>query len=195
MQKSTCLKVADAPTLRVVGMGGEPAAGKTTIINLLRQRFPACCRPFKFGKVRGLADPDRAVIFIGVYDGSTWEGSDKLSMAVQPDFELMLRSLARKACTVYFEGDRLFNPSLFERFPFIRGLVIRADSSVLGDRHRARKDNQPEQFLKAKRTKVERMVQRFGLPVLPNNSPAEQVAIVDWLFGQAADVRAGQTKI
>lgn len=189
------MKDADAQQFTVVGMGGEPAVGKTTIINLLRAKFPEAKRPFKFGKVRGLTDSAMGVIFVGVYDGSTWEGSDKLSMAVQPDFESMLRTLSGKCCTVYFEGDRLFNPSLFERFPFIEGLVVCAESSVVGSRHRARNDNQPEQFIKAKRTKIARIVERFGLPVLPNNSPEEQATIVDWLFSKSAAARSGQTKI
>jgi hypothetical protein len=178
--------------LRVIGLGGEPAVGKTTIFNILRRRFPDATKPFQFGKVRGLTNADMSVIFVGVYDGSTWEGCDKLSMAVQPEFEQMLTRLADKNCTLYFEGDRLFNPSLLERFPGIKGVVICAEQDSLDARHRKRGDNQPAQFLKAKRTKLARIVERFKVPVMPNNTPAEQAAIVEWLYNAGQPPPSGK---
>ena len=175
----------DAPelTFRIVGMGGEPAVGKTSIFKRLREHFAGVSREFKFGLVRGLADEGMTTIIAGVYDGSTWEGCDKLSMAVQPDFEKMLVKLRDKACTVYFEGDRLFNPSLCTRFP-VRGVVIKANEATLAVRHASRNDNQPESFLKAKRTKLSRIVEQFKFPTMGNDTQTEQDAVLTWLLAQ-----------
>lgn len=175
----------DAPelNLRIVGMGGEPAIGKTTIFKRLREHFAGVTREFKFGLVRGLADERMSTIIAGVYDGSTWEGCDKLSMAVQPDFEKMLTKLKDMACTVYFEGDRLFNPSLCTRFP-VRGVVLKASEETLAARHASRHDDQPEQFLKAKRTKLSRIVEQFRFPTMGNDTRIEQDAVLAWLLAQ-----------
>lgn len=171
-------------TPTIVALGGEPASGKTTIFKLLRARFERVIYPFQYGLVRGMSDRDMKVLFIGVYDNSTWEGCDKLSMSVQPDFEKMVKSLTGKDCVIYIEGDRLFNPSLFRRFQ-IQSVVIQASPGTLSHRHKLRADNQGESFLKAKRTKLRRMVDEFKIRTMPNETPEDQKLIVDWLHSKA----------
>lgn len=174
----------ESTKLRIVALGGEPAVGKTTIFKLLRERFTRPLMPFQYGLVRGLSDRDMKVLFIGVYDGSTWEGCDRLSMAVQPDFEKMLTVLKDKRCTIYVEGDRLFNPSLFSRWN-IEGLIIVASESVVSKRHEKREDSQSKTFIKAKRTKLRRMAEQFKIQTMTNEDDEQQKQIVDYLFAKS----------
>jgi len=139
---------------KVIGLGGEPATGKTTIIKKLREFFNLT--PFSYGQVKGVYDKEKKVYFIGVFDGSTFEGTDKLSMAVQPFFIKFLNWC--EGGIVIFEGDRLFNQSLFDRdFNFVK-IIIKADEEILESRHKERGDTQSNKFLKSKKTKIENII-------------------------------------
>lgn len=142
---------------RVLAIGGEPGTGKTTLIKKLKDDYTTI--PFKYGLVRGEYDKEKKVYFIGVYDGSTFEGSDKLSMAVNKDFVKFLNYLNEGI--VVFEGDRLFNPSLFRLdFPFVI-YALTASTEELNRRYNRRGSNQSETFLKSRKTKIKNILFEF----------------------------------
>ena len=142
---------------RIIAIGGVPAVGKTTLIKKIKENYTT--KPFKYGLVRGEYDKVKGVYFIGVYDGSTFEGSDKLSMAVNKDFIKFL--LWNPNGVVVFEGDRLFNGSLFDLDFHFDIYVLTASKETLNDRHTSRGDNQSETFLKGKETKIKNILNRF----------------------------------
>ena len=115
MKKSIGSK--NEPSLLVIALGGEPATGKTTVFNALRTKL-GDMKVFSYGLVRGMFD-GKGNYVLGVFDGSVHEGTDKLSMAVQPHVVKFLNHLHSKSsrAVVYFEGDRLFNGSLFRSIP------------------------------------------------------------------------------
>lgn len=152
------------PKARVIAIGGEPACGKTTLMRMLKSKYDTS--PFKYGKVKGEYDVLNNVFFIGVFDGSTFEGTDKLSMAVQPDFEDFLENYATGV--VVFEGDRLFTPSLFEKF-LCEIFILTTENDLLDVRHKRRKDNQSETFLKGRKTKITNIMASHACCLLPNN--------------------------
>jgi len=89
--------------MKCVAIGGVPATGKTTlmtnIINLLQPT-----KQFKFGLLRGYIKEN--VSILGVYKiGDVFGGTDKLSMAVQKDYETYIDKVIMDCI---FEGDRLF---------------------------------------------------------------------------------------
>ena len=88
-------------------------------------------------------------------DGEDFPGTDRLDMAVQP---VALSFLTQIKSNVIFEGDRLFNFSFLEALDemgvSLKIIEVVAADAVLKARHKKRKDNQPEQFIKAKRTKI-----------------------------------------
>jgi broad-specificity NMP kinase len=140
---------------RVIAVGGEPATGKTTLMREFKNLHTTA--PFKYGQVKGEYNKDMNLYFIGVFDGSTFEGTDRLSMSVQPDF---IKFLNWCDGVVIFEGDRLFNQSLFTlEFPFVK-VVLRADKETLITRHNKRGDSQTETFLKSKRTKINNILDK-----------------------------------
>lgn len=154
---------------RIIAIGGEPAAGKTTLMRKILKQYPTL-KPFKFGLVRGQYCEERNLYFIGVYDDSTFSGTDKLSMAVQPVFLKFIDYI--KEGTIVFEGDRLFNSSLFEKVK-CQLYVLQADPETLKARHIERKDDQPEKFLRARKTKTENIIANHNVIILKNNTQDE----------------------
>jgi len=68
-------------------IGGQPAVGKTTIVKQFFQNFSGW-RNFKFKKLYGHYNEELNLVILGKYiSGEIFSGTDKLSMAVQPDFE------------------------------------------------------------------------------------------------------------
>ncbi len=150
---------------RVIALGGEPATGKTTIMKNVKSNYDL--KKFKYGKVYGECNIESKLYFIGVFDGSTFEGTDRLSMAVQPDFIKFLNYL--QGGTVVFEGDRLFNQSLFDLNFDITKIVIKASEKTIEERHKKRKDNQSETFKKSKRTKISNILNKNNCIIFTNN--------------------------
>ena len=83
--------------VKIIAIGGEPATGKTTLVKSILMRFKPL-KKFKYGLVQGLYNERLKLYIIGVYDGSIFSGTDKLSMAVQPDFIKLIGKL--EGCTI-----------------------------------------------------------------------------------------------
>ena len=85
---------------------------------------------------------------LGYYDGSTYQGSDRLSMAVMKDCDKFKTMCKQKI--IIAEGDRFTNSTFIKAFyPYI--IKITGD----GSRGRAlRKSNQSERQIKAIQTRV-----------------------------------------
>lgn len=166
--------------LRVTIMAGEPGAGKTTIMKACRKRLPLTIT-FKKGLVRGVASKALDMLVPGVFDGTVFEGTDKLSMGVQPELCALLSSLQRKALAngtridVLMEGDRVTNGSLLDHV-LACGATLRlfVVESPVAEGFRARRGtHQAETFLRGKRTKVAGLKARFPHTVLTNEHPGD----------------------
>ena len=92
--------------MKCVAIGGVPAVGKSTIVtNFLK--YNDYWQDYKYKKVRGHYNKELNLFIIGVYGTSVFGGTDKLSMAVQPDFTEFVSKYNEKI-NILFEGDRLF---------------------------------------------------------------------------------------
>ena len=154
---------------RIIAIGGEPASGKSTLMKrILKEHMPL--KTFTYGLVRGLYSKQHDTYFIGIYDNSVFCGTDKLSMAVQPDF---IKLLNRKPeATFVFEGDRLFNQSLFDQKQ-CEIFILEVTDQTLEARHEQRQDKQTAKFKKAKRTKIQNIKQKNAVTILPNDTTEE----------------------
>lgn len=83
---------------------GNCGSGKTWV---MRQLLNHEAQYVKLGLIRGMLYKN--LLVLGVYDGSTFEGSDKLSMAVAREFELLYVFAQENRLTVVAEGDRFTN--------------------------------------------------------------------------------------
>lgn len=156
---------------RLLYLAGVPASGKSTLFKRLRADLFADAEEFRHGLLRGIKSKDGRLYMLGVFDGSTFEGTDRLSMAVINDTLEWFNGLDSNS-TVFVEGDRLFNKRFLVETQ-ANVMIIDAHPTVLAARHANRGDNQTETFLRSRRTKVDNIVKMFKLPVYTNNTSSD----------------------
>lgn len=147
---------------------GVPGTGKTTIT----KRMIEVLGGFSSFEIKEpiqlvrLMESDKLVI-IGTYDDSddVFQGGDRLSMAVQPKFQEYVEQ--EQPERLFIEGDRLVGNKtidfLLEQDYEVLLFQIQAPKELLKERYEQRGSNQPEQFLKAKETKISNMTTRMDL--------------------------------
>lgn len=167
---------ADLNMAKVIYIAGVPASGKSAIVESFVSRLQDNDNPEprRFGKLRG--NRFGHVHVLGIYDGSVFGGTDKLSMTVINDAISYCLSLGEND-VVIAEGDRLFNARFLCATSAIV-IMIDAHDKILKERHRQRGDQQREAFLKRCRSKVENMIKRFKLQRFWNNTAQEQEVIL-----------------
>ncbi len=150
----------------IIAIGGVPASGKSTLMKKVIKEYKPL-KTFKYGLIRGLYDKEQNLYFIGIYDDSVFCGTDKLSMAVQPHFFKLIDKLPQ--ARFVFEGDRLFNQSLFDKYD-CEIVVLNANEETIEQRHKQRSDNQTDRFKRAKQTKINNILNKNEVTVLDNNT-------------------------
>ena len=104
----------------------------------------------KCGMIYFKTNKKEDVCVLGKYDGSIFEGSDKLSMAVARDFELFKKLSDVKKWKVICEGDRFTNKKFIDVFkPYV---IKIKDSGEKG--RKLRKSTQTERHIKSIQTRV-----------------------------------------
>ena len=149
---------------KVIAIGGEPGTGKTKLVKDIMNDFTLT--PFSYGYVKGLYDEYKKVYFIGVFDGSIFDGTDRLSRKAITDFT---KFLDYADGIVVFEGDTLFNNKLLlMNYPFIK-LVLTASNEVRGIRLQLKGNNQAEGYINKKITKLNNIIKGHPDIVILNN--------------------------
>jgi len=149
---------------RIIAIGGEPGTGKTKLMKDIMNDFTLT--PFSYGYVKGLYDEYKKVYFIGVFDGSIFDGTDRLSRKAITDFT---KFLDYADGIVVFEGDTLFNNKLLlMNYPFIK-LVLTASNEVRGIRLQLKGNNQPQGYINKKITKLNNIIKGHPDIVILNN--------------------------
>lgn len=121
---------------------GECGVGKTYVMSCLAKE---CHRRGKIGLFRFHFN-DKIVI-PGVFDGSMFQGSDKLSMAVTRDLDKFTQWSKDKI--VIYEGDRFTNSKILSLKPFV--IKIAGDGA---EGRKKRGSKQSERHLKSIATRV-----------------------------------------
>lgn len=176
--------------MQIIGIGGEPATGKSTLIMQLVQGVVGKNKPLpkKLKTCKFVEYPHQHLIVLGVYDKeSIFGGTDRLSMAVQPSAENLIKILAKDTkyqnYTILFEGDRLFNASFIGYLFDLKNnlnldlylFVLKANQSVLETRHQYRKDKQSPQWLNGRKTKIKNILNNYSeAKILDNNDYSQQ---------------------
>lgn len=134
-------------TNKTILLVGACGSGKTWVMKSLIQELNLQqTKKFKmlFYQTNG------AVCVLGKYDGSTFEGSDKLSMAVARDFKAFKNFNQKKSYTIIAEGDRFMNKSFIENFnPYIIKIKDTGEKGRI-----LRNSNQTERQIKTIQTRV-----------------------------------------
>ena len=138
--------------MKAVAIGGVPATGKSTLMKHILKKAKVE-KKFTYGLLRGYVVKDTA--FLGLYpSGDKFGGTDKLSMAVQKDYDKFVDELKYN---IVFEGDRLFtahNLLALQITHTARIIILENNAMTLAHRHIDREDTQSEKFLKGRTTKI-----------------------------------------
>ena len=180
--------------VRVIAMGGEPATGKTTLMF----KLISMANDWRVVKPQKLLDAMYSkklnLFILGKYenDGNTFQGTDRLSMAVQPDAEKFFMELDYdgEPVNVIFEGDRLFNGKMLDQlasaFPNdFKVLILKVKDNTLDQRHIDRKDDQDDKFKNSRKTKISNIMGSLTLmdyiETMVNENLDDQAKIIDYI--------------
>jgi len=152
-------------TRKLIAVGGQPGTGKTTLFRkFMEGKDWMDVSPVKL--VNASYNTERDLYILGKYEeGETFAGTDRLSMAVQPEMQKWIQT---HNCNILFEGDRIFNQSFLE---FAMGLpntdlqvvYLKAPKEILEQRYTDRGSDQSEQFLRGRETKYSNLLSNFEL--------------------------------
>lgn len=174
--------------VKVIAMGGEPATGKTTLMF----KLISMADDWQIVKPQKLLDAmysEKLNLYIlGKYEtgDNVFQGTDRLSMAVQPDAVAFFESLENS--NVIFEGDRLFNGKMLDRlselFPNdFKILILTASHDTKEQRHVDRKDDQDDKFKNSRATKISNIMGSLTLmdyiETMVNENLDDQSKIID----------------
>jgi broad-specificity NMP kinase len=162
----TIQKVTKAmKTRKLIAVGGQPGTGKTTLFRkFMEDKKWIECEPAKL--VSAMYNEEMDLYILGKYqEGETFAGTDRLSMAVQPELQKWIQT---HNSNILFEGDRVFNQSFLE---FSMGLpqtdlqivYLKAPKEILEQRYVDRGSDQSEQFLRGRETKYSNLLSNFEL--------------------------------
>jgi uridine kinase len=171
----------------VFAIGGEPGAGKSTLMKEIISKFN-WIKVYDEVKLVPYLQYDCNYI-LGKYDeGETFSGTDRMSMAVQPEAVKFLASL-HKDSVVLFEGDRLFTSSFLEHCVNNYNtdiIYLETDKAVRQERYKERGSNQNETWLQGRETKIANiltnMTLMFNTVKFKNNNREDQKVIVDYIM-------------
>ena len=159
----------------LMALGGIPAVGKTTIVKQFFYKYKNW-KSFKYKKLYGHYSGELNLIILGKYiENELFSGTDKLSMAVQPDFEEFIDK-EKPPYNILFEGDRLFNIKTLQKVKDKMTLqVYIVTSNNTDQRHIERNDSQSEKFIKGRLTKTNNIKSYLGnnYITLINNKEAD----------------------
>ena len=158
--------------LRVVGIGGLPASGKSTLVKAVVNALGGWeqFRRVNADPIRGYMMDESGLLIIGLYGQETYCGTDRLSMNLQaPTLSLLSDAAGNPALgirRVLFEGDRLFTESFVwgiqeDSRISLHMMILETGPKVLARRRRKRLSFQNEGWIAGRETKLKRLAARF----------------------------------
>lgn len=177
---------------KIIAIGGSPGSGKSSLVKRIMEEqsvtetnfdeYPLV--PYHYGN---------SLIVLGRYDGEGYaQGTDRMSMAVQPKAIDFLTKLKDHERTILFEGDRLFNSSFLEHCvenheTQIVVLKTSQDQRVL--RYAKRGSEQNEKWLQGRESKISNILSNmsliFNTEIFNNEDIADQDRVVRHIYEKA----------
>lgn len=147
--------------MKVIAIGGAPGSGKSTLVKRIMAERQV--DQTNFTEVQLVPyHYNKNLMVLGRYDGEGYaQGTDRMSMAVQPKAIDFLNTLKLHNRTLIFEGDRLFNSSFLEYCVENHDttiLVLKTTKAVQASRFIERGSEQNETWLRGRESKVNNII-------------------------------------
>jgi len=175
--------------MKVIAIGGEPGAGKSTLMKKILEKNN-WLKVYDEVKLVPYMQYDTNYILGKYDDGETFSGTDRMSMAVQPEAVKFLASLPADS-VVLFEGDRLFTASFLEHCVDNYDtdiLYLETDKTIREERYKERGSNQNETWLRGRESKIANILSNmqlmFNTTKFKNNTLQDQNIIVDYIMNK-----------
>lgn len=173
--------------MKIIAIGGEPGAGKSTLMREIIKEYDFQEKYNSFKIVPYLQHEN--IYILGKYeDGEVFSGTDRMSMAAQPEVIKFLKTLDENA-VVLLEGDRLFNSSFLEYCVdnYTTDVIyLSTDREVRQERYAERGSEQNETWLQGRETKISNiltnMLIMFHTTKFHNNNLEDQKHIIEYIM-------------
>lgn len=158
--------------MKIIGIIGEPAAGKSTVMrNLIAGLGSGTVE--KEGLVAYTKFPESKTIVAGIYDEQVFSGTDRLSKGCGPKYR---EWLAAKNVdpdyddwTFCYEGERFSNSKFFDFFfngcPEVTIYYLQCDAKTLDERN-VNRSNQNPTWRKGMRTRMNNLRNNYPVTVV-----------------------------
>lgn len=173
---------------KVVYLCGAPGTGKTTLTRRLLEHYGVDKTPLTDSAwpLVPFHSDGKGLFVLGKYeDGEVFSGTDRMSMAVQPEAIKFIDGLPDNA-TVFGEGDRLFTNSFMQHCNENHNLsiyLLTTTEDVRLERYKERGSNQNETWLAGRLTKIRNIVGNMDFMSIirrfNNNNKEEQQIVFD----------------
>ena len=156
--------------MQIIGLIGEPAAGKSTVMRNLLQTLSGEGTVVKEGLVAYTRFDESKVIVAGIYDEQVFSGTDRLSKGCGPKYREWLAAKVDDPeyadWKFYWEGERFSNSKFFDFFLTLPvqpvTYYLEADAQLLDERNAGRSNQNPT-WRKGMATRMRNL--REGYPV------------------------------
>lgn len=173
--------------MKVIAIFGEPGSGKSTLMKRLMQELDVSREIYTDVKLVPYHKNDKIHILGKYEEGETFGGTDKMSMAVQPEAVKFLAQLPSDS-VVLFEGDRLCTASFLEDCADKYDTTIiylRTNKETRQVRYAERGSNQDETWLRGRESKINNIRSNFVLQMqmteFDHENLTDQQTIVEYV--------------
>lgn len=176
--------------MKVIALFGEPGSGKSTLMTKLMETIGVNRDVHTDFKLVPYHKKDNVYV-LGKYEvGEVFGGTDKMSMAVQPEAIKFLEQLPTDS-VVIFEGDRLCTASFLEDCNNKYDLTmvyLKTDRETRKTRYAERGSNQDETWLRGRESKISNILGnlelKFVTEIFNHETPEDTQKAVDFIVGR-----------
>ena len=150
-------------TRQIIAIAGVPGTGKTTLMRNFMD-FYEWERQSPAKLVETMYCKELDLHILGKYeDGEVFAGTDKLSMACQPEVTKWLQGTKSN---VVYEGDRLTGQKFYDALlalpeTEVTFIILKAPPELLKQRYADRGSDQNETFLAGRASKIDNILSNF----------------------------------